>query len=83
MPIMPKIYFLTTKNIPIITNKKPSILNREICSLKTKTPTIIAVRGSSAPIIDVFVAPISFIAIFTVSIATIVGIIARPKTYIN
>ena len=51
--------------------------------LKTKTPTIIAVRGSSAPIIDVFVAPISFIAIFTVSIATIVGIIARPKTYIN
>ena len=40
-----------------------------------------AVSGSRAPTIDVLVAPISFIAIFTVSIATIVGTIASDKAY--
>ena len=82
LPVV-KMYFFTTKKMPIITRRKPIVLNNDTCSPNTSTPTIIAVSGSSAPIIEVFVAPISFIATLTVSMATIVGITAKQSTYIH
>ena len=51
------------------------------CSLKKINPKNIAVIGSKAPSMAVFVEPINFIAMFIVSIEIIVGKIAKPKTH--
>lgn len=49
-------------------------------SLKNRIPKNIAVNGSNAPNIAVFVEPINFIAIPIVSKEIIVGNIAKPIT---
>ena len=53
------------------------------CSLKNRIPKNNAVKGSSAPRIAVLVEPMSFIAIFIVSIDIIVGMIASPIAQIH
>ena len=50
------------------------------CSLKNKIPKNIAVSGSNAPKIAVFVEPISFIETISVSSEIIVGNSASPVT---
>ena len=46
-------------------------------------PNIVAVKGSNAPIIAVFVEPINFIEIFIVSREIIVGKTAKPNAKKN
>ena len=61
---------------PANTSNIPIIFDIEIDSPNNKMPKTVAVNGSSAPRIAVFVEPINFIAIVIVSNEIIVGIIA-------
>ena len=74
-----KITSITPNKIKITPHK---ILNVN-CSLKNKTPTTIAVKGSKAPRIAVEVEPINLIAIVIVSIEIIVGNIDNPNVHIH
>ena len=69
------------KITPEITVIIPIIILGVNCSWKNTTPKNKAVRGSSEPSIAVVVEPISFIAIFIVSIEIIVGNNAKPIAY--
>ena len=69
---------ITINNTPNNINAIPKIILKVKCSLNNKTPKNIAVKGSRAPRIAVFVGPASFIEIFIVSSEIIVGKSANP-----
>ena len=74
------IFFEIIRNTPNKINITPIDILRVRCSLKNNIPKNIAVSGSKAPKIAVFVEPISFIETVIVSREIIVGKIASPIT---
>ena len=78
-------YYLFLCKITKITPDKispiPQIILKVRVSPKSKIPKNNAVKGSKAPIIAVFVAPINFIPNVIVSREIIVGKIASPNAH--
>ena len=75
-----KFFLVTARNTPNRIKRTPIEILKVKCSLKNTIPKNIAVKGSNAPRIAVFVEPISLIATFIVSSDIIVGSSARPVT---
>lgn len=77
------VVFAIIKITPVKINKIPVVFLKVKCSENNKIPKKIAVNGSSAPKIAVFVEPINFMASVIVSNEIIVGITAKHNTNIH